>query len=240
VARSRLELARISRLTMLGEITGSLAHELNQPLTAIVSNARAARVLLDGHPLDGELNEILQEIAEASLRAGDVIRRVRTWVARDQFQPQQLDANDIVTDVERLLRSELIIRQVRLSLSLQPGLPLVSADRIQLQQVILNLSLNGMEAMHDRPVSERHLSIATSFVEGAVRVAVRDIGSGIDRQHLDRLFDPFFSTKPSGLGIGLSICSSIVSAHGGRIWAENNAGPGATLFFTLPAAGAST
>ena len=240
VARSRLELARISRLTMLGEITGSLAHELNQPLTAIVSNARAARVLLDGHPLDGELNEILQEIAEASLRAGDVIRRVRTWVARDQFQPQQLDANDIVTDVERLLRSELIIRQVRLSLSLQPGLPMVSADRIQLQQVILNLSLNGMEAMHDRPVSERHLSIATSCVEGGVRVAVRDIGSGIDRQHLDRLFDPFFSTKPSGLGIGLSICSSIVSAHGGRIWAENNAGPGATLFFTLPAAGAST
>jgi PAS domain S-box-containing protein len=240
VARSRLELARISRLTMLGEITGSLAHELNQPLTAILSNARAAQVLLGSHPLDGELNEILQEIAEASLRAGDVIRRVRTWIARDQLQPQQLDANDIVTDVERLLRSELIIRQVRLSLSLQPGLPLVSADRIQLQQVILNLSLNGMEAMHDRPVSERHLSIATSRVEGGVRVAVRDIGSGIDRQHLDRLFDPFFSTKPSGLGIGLSICSSIVSAHGGRIWAENNAGPGATLFFTLPAAGAST
>jgi two-component system sensor kinase FixL len=240
VARSRLELARISRLTMLGEITGSLAHELNQPLTAIVSNARAARVLLGSHPLDGELNEILQEIAEASLRAGEVIRRVRTWIARDQFQPQQLDPNEVVTDVERLLRSELIIRQVRLSLSLQPSLPLVSVDRIQLQQVILNLSLNGMEAMHDQPVSERHLSIATSLVEGGVRVAVRDLGSGIDRQHLDRLFDPFFSTKPSGLGIGLSICSSIVSAHGGRIWAENNAGPGATLFFTLPVAGAPT
>ena len=225
---------------MLGEITASLAHELNQPLTAILSNARAAQVLLGSRPLDGELNEILQEIAEASLRAGDVIRRVRTWIARDQFLPQQLDLNDIVTDVERLLRSELIIRQVRLSLSLQPDLPLVSADRIQLQQVILNLSLNGMEAMHDRPVSERHLSIATSLVEGGVQVAVRDVGSGIDREHLDRLFDPFFSTKPSGLGIGLSICSSIVVAHGGRIWAENNAGPGATLFFTLPVVGAPT
>jgi PAS domain S-box-containing protein len=241
-ARSRLELARISRLTMLGEITGSLAHELNQPLTAILSNARAAQILLGSHPLGAELSEILQEIAEASLRAGDVIRRVRTWIARDQLQPQpqQVDANDIVTDVERLLRSELIIRQVRLSLSLQPGLPPVSADRIQLQQVILNLSLNGMEAMHDRPGSERHLSIVTSLVEGGVQVAVRDVGSGIDREHLHRLFDPFFSTKPSGLGIGLSICSSIVSAHGGRIWAENNAGPGATLFFTLPVLGAST
>jgi PAS domain S-box-containing protein len=236
--KSRLELARISRLTMLGEITASLAHELNQPLTAILSNARAAGFLLDKHPLDGELAEILQEIAEASLRAGDVIRRVRTWVARDQLLPQQLDLNDVITDVERLLHSELIIRQVRLSLSLQPDLPPVSADRIQLQQVILNLSLNGIEAMHDRPVIERHLSIATSLVEGGVQVAVRDVGTGIGQENLDRLFDPFFSTKPSGLGIGLSICSSIVSAHGGRIWAENNAGHGATLFFTLPATGA--
>jgi two-component system sensor kinase FixL len=223
---------------MLGEITASLAHELNQPLTAILSNARAAGFLLDKHPLDGELAEILQEIAEASLRAGDVIRRVRTWVARDQLLPQQLDLNDVITDVERLLHSELIIRQVRLSLSLQPDLPPVSADRIQLQQVILNLSLNGIEAMHDRPVIERHLSIATSLVEGGVQVAVRDVGTGIGQENLDRLFDPFFSTKPSGLGIGLSICSSIVSAHGGRIWAENNAGHGATLFFTLPATGA--
>ena len=236
--KSRLELARVSRLTMLGEITASLAHELNQPLTAILSNARAARFLLDNHPVDGELTEILQEIAEASLRAGDVIRRVRNWVARDQLLPQQLDLNDVVTDVERLLHSELIIRQVCFSLNLQPGLPPVSADRIQLQQVILNLSLNGIEAMHDRPAIERHLSIATSIVEGGVQVAVRDVGSGIGQENLDRLFDPFFSTKPSGLGIGLSICSSIISAHGGRIWAENNAGPGATLFFTLPAVGA--
>jgi signal transduction histidine kinase len=163
---------------------------------------------------------------------------VRTWVARDHLLPQQLDLNDVVTDVERLLHSELIIRQVSLSLSLQPGLPPVSADRIQLQQVILNLSLNGIEAMHDRPVIERHLSITTSLVEGSVQVAVRDVGTGIGQENLDRLFDPFFSTKPSGLGIGLSICSSIVSAHGGRIWAENNAGPGATLFFTLPVIGA--
>jgi PAS domain S-box-containing protein len=237
-AKSRLELARISRLTMLGEITASLAHELNQPLTAILSNARAARFLLGNDPVDGELAEILEEIAEASLRAGDVIRRVRTWVARDQLLPQQLDLNDVVADVERLLHSELIIRQVCLSLSLQPGLPPVSADRIQLQQVILNLSLNGIEAMHDRPALERHLSIATALVEGGVQVAVRDVGSGIGQENLDRLFDPFFSTKPSGLGIGLSICSSIVSAHGGRIWAENNAGPGATLFFILPVIGA--
>jgi PAS domain S-box-containing protein len=144
LTKSRLELARISRLTMLGEITASLAHELNQPLTAILSNARAARFLLDNYPLDGELAEILQEIAEASLRAGDVIRRVRTWVARDQLLPQQLDLNDVVTEVERLLHSELIIRQVCLSLSLQPDLPPVSAES------------NSAAAGHPQPVAERH------------------------------------------------------------------------------------
>jgi PAS domain S-box-containing protein len=238
--RSRRELARVSRLTMLGEITASLAHELNQPLAAILSNAQAARLILEASRADnGEIPEILEEIAQASTRAGDVIRRVRAWIARDQVVPQDLDVNDVVSDVEQLLHSELIMRQVRLTLDLRPGLPAVSADRVQIQQVILNLALHGMEAMHDRPMSDRHLAIATSLVDRGVQVAVHDRGTGIDRRNMDRLFDPFFSTKPSGLGIGLSICSSIVSAHGGRIWAENNTDLGATLFFTLPAATAA-
>jgi signal transduction histidine kinase len=233
--RSRLELAHISRLTLLGEITASLAHELNQPLTAILSNAQAARYgLTTVSPAERELDEMLQEIVDAGKRAGDVIRRVRTWLTREQFLPQDLEINQVVADVERLLHSELIMRHVQLVLDLQADLPAVSADRVQLQQVVLNVALNGIDAMHDRPVSDRQLLIATSRVEGGVQVAVRDRGTGIHPDHMDRLFDPFFSTKPTGLGVGLRICSSIVTAHRGRIWAENNDGSGATFFFTLP------
>ena len=234
--RNRLELAHISRLTLLGEITASLAHELNQPLTAILSNAQAARhELATSTPAPRELDEMLQEIVDAGKRAGDVIRRVRTWLTREQFMPQELEINQVIADVERLLHSELIIRHVALSLDLKETLPTVSADRVQLQQVILNLALNAMEAMHDRPVLERRLLIASSEVGAGVQVAVRDTGTGIHPDHMDRIFDPFFSTKPTGLGVGLRICSSIVSAHRGRIWAENNDGPGATFFFRLPA-----
>jgi two-component system, LuxR family, sensor kinase FixL len=178
---------------------------------------------------------MLHEIVDAGKRAGDVIRRVRTWLTREQFLPQELDLNQVVTEVERLLHSELIMRHVQLTLDLPAGLPAVSADRVQLQQVVLNLALNAMDAMHECPVSERRLLVSTSRVETGVQVAVRDCGTGIHADHMDRLFDPFFSTKPTGLGVGLRICSSIVAAHRGRIWAENNDGPGATFFFTLPA-----
>jgi len=233
--RSRLELAHISRLTLLGEITASLAHELNQPLTAILANAQAARYgLTTTGNADRELDDMLHEIVDAGKRAGDVIRRVRTWLTREQFLPQDLEINQVVADVERLLHSELIMRHVQLELDLPPSLPAVSADRVQLQQVILNVALNGIDAMHERPVSDRRLPIATSRVEAGVQVAVRDRGTGIHPDHMDRLFDPFFSTKPTGLGVGLRICSSIVAAHRGRIWAENNDGPGATFYFTLP------
>jgi two-component system sensor kinase FixL len=226
---------------MLGEITASLAHELNQPLTAILANAQAARLRAEyGDTGNGRMGEMLDDIAESARRAGDVIRRVRAWVNRDQVVSQHIDVNELVADVERLLHSELIIRNVRLTLNLDPHLPAVVADRIQLQQVILNLALNGMEAMHELSANERHLVIATSLLDSAVQVAVRDQGSGIDHHYMNRMFDPFFTTKPTGLGIGLSICSSIISAHGGRIWAANNPDCGATLFVTLPAAPAPT
>ena len=235
--RSRQELAHISRVTLLGEITASLAHELNQPLTAILTNAQAARQNLAAKRLEEpEADEILQEIVAAATRAGDVIRRVRTWLTRDQPAMQDLDINQIVCDVERLLHSELIIRHVALTLDLDPGLPPVSADRVQLQQVIMNLALNGMEAMHDRTNGNRQLTITTSLAGRNVLIAVRDAGTGIHPDHMDRLFDPFFSTKPAGLGVGLRICWSIVTAHGGRIWAQNNPDAGATFSFTLPPA----
>jgi PAS domain S-box-containing protein len=235
--RSRQELAHISRVTLLGEITASLAHELNQPLTAILTNAQAARQNLAAKRLDEtETEEILQEIVGASKRAGDVIRRVRTWLTRDQPVLQDLDINQVVSDVEPLIHSELIIRHVALTLDLAPGLPPISADRVQLQQVILNLALNGIEAMHEQRNGNRLLTITTSLAGRGVMMAVRDRGTGIHPDHMDRLFDPFFSTKPTGLGVGLRICWSIVTAHGGRIWAENNPDGGATFFFTLPPA----
>jgi PAS domain S-box-containing protein len=233
--RNRAELAHMSRVTLLGEITASLAHELNQPLTAILANAQAARYRLGARRLsEAETDEILQEIVAASNRAGEVIRRVRAWLTREPLVLQDVDVNQVVSDVERLLHSELIMRHVALTLHLQPGVPAVSADRVQLQQVLLNLALNGIEAMHDRAVTDRRLTISTSATSRHVQVAVRDRGTGIKAGHMDRLFDPFFSTKPTGLGVGLRICWSIVTSLGGRIWAENNDDGGATFFFTLP------
>ena len=233
---NRIELAHLSRVTMLGEITASIAHELNQPLAAVMSNAQAAqRLLANGSAPTADLQEILADIVHADQRAGDVIRRLRVWLGRDRPMLRPLDVNQVILDVERLIRSELLLRHVRLSLSLDPSLPNVSADLVQLQQVILNLALNAMEAMDGIPNQERLLSIQTSSAADAVLVAVTDRGPGIGAVHMDRLFDAFFSTKPTGLGIGLRICASIVDAHGGRIWAANNAAGGATFSFTLPA-----
>jgi len=235
---NRLELAHVSRVTMLAEITASLAHELNQPLTAIVANAQAAQhMAASSRPADPQvLRETLDDIVEAGQRAGDVIGRLRTWLNREEFLPQQLDVNQVIMNVEHLIRSELILRHVRMSFELESGLPDVSADRVQVQQVILNLAMNGIDAMQDRPGHDRHLAISTSAIGDEVQIAVRDRGTGIRAEHMDKLFDAFFSTKPNGLGIGLRICASIVSAHGGRIWAANNDdGCGATFCFTLPA-----
>jgi len=236
VQHSRLELAHISRVTVLGEITASIAHELNQPLTAILSNAQAAQhVIAAGRDL-GEVGDMLSDIVEADQRAGDVIRRLRTWLSRDQFLPQRLNVNQLILDVEPLIRSELIMRHVRLTLDLDVAVPDVTADRVQLQQVILNLALNGIDAMQELPFGERQLTIRTLVSGNEVQCAVRDRGTGIHPDHMDRLFDAFFSTKPTGLGIGLRICSSIMSAHRGSIWAVNNPEGGATFSFKLPAA----
>ena len=231
----RLEIARASRLSMLGEIAASLAHELNQPLAAIVSNAQAAqRFVATGAANPTDMTDMLRDIAEQGRRAGDVIRRLRSWIDQDQAPRQALCMSQVIKDVEHLIHSELIMRNVRMSTDLADGMPRVMADRVQLQQVIVNLVLNAIEAMNDRPLDDRSVRIRASSSDGEIRVEVTDRGTGIEAEHLDRVFDAFFSTKPEGLGMGLRICSSIVRAHGGRIWAANNATGGATFFVALP------
>jgi signal transduction histidine kinase len=231
----RLEIARASRLSMLGEITASLAHELNQPLAAIVSNAHAAqRMIANGAAEPVEMSEMLGDIAEQGARAGEVIRRLRGWIDRDNGPRQPLCVTQVIREVEHLIHSELIMRNVRVATNLATDLPKVVADRIQLQQVMVNLVLNAMEAMQDRLPDERLIRISTFSTNGDVNIEVADQGPGIESEHLDRVFDAFFSTKAEGLGMGLRICSSIVRAHGGRIWAANNTSGGATFSFTLP------
>jgi len=232
---NRQELARVSRMTMLGEIAASLAHELNQPLAAILNNSQAAqRLMATGRAKPDDTMQILGDIAEDCQRAGDVIWRLRGLLSREESARQLLSLNQVAHDVQHLLRSELITRHARMTMALRDGLPEVVADRVQLQQVVLNLALNALDAMSEQDSADRHMVIATSSPGRLVQVDVRDHGPGIAAEHLGRLFDPFFTTKPSGLGMGLRICSSIVRSHGGRIWASNNAGAGATFSFTIP------
>jgi PAS domain S-box-containing protein len=234
---NRLELARASRMTMLGEIAVSLAHELNQPLAAILNNAQAAeRLISTERATISDAGEIFGDIASDCQRAGQVIWRLRELLAQSAPERTALSLNQLVHDVEPLLRSELLTRQTTWSVDLAEDLPDARGDRIQILQVLLNLVLNGMDAMNDLPPEERRLSIQTRHVDGVVRVSVRDTGVGIAPEHAAKLFEPFFTTKTSGLGMGLRICASIVGAHGGRVWADSPSGRGATFHFTLPMA----
>jgi signal transduction histidine kinase len=231
--RARLELGRAGRLSMLGEIAASMAHELNQPLAAIVSNARAGQRLLQG---GGEIDEVLDDIAQSGLRAGEVIRHVRGMLARDTNTVKPLSMNDVILEVEPLIRSELLIRSVTLSLVLSPEIPAVNADTVQLQQVLLNLALNAMEAMDTVASGERRLTVSTAVLDGHVEVVVRDTGPGFAPETLGRVFEPFYTTKERGLGFGLRLCASIIEAHGGAIAAEQAAEGGALVRFSLPSA----
>ena len=231
-------LAHASRVATLGEISASIAHEVNQPLAAIVANGQACLRFLRRDPPD--LNDVrgaVEWIVKDGNRAGEVIRRVRGLLKKAEAEKLPLDVNDTIDEVAALLRAELAAQEVTLRLELAPEIPPTIADRIQLQQVIINLVMNGAEAMQaiaDRP---RALAVHTHLDEAdRIAVAVKDSGTGIPAETADRLFDAFFSTKPTGLGIGLSICRSIIADHGGRLWASNNdEEPGATFRFTLPA-----
>ena len=235
LAQQRTELAHLSRVAMLGELSGSLAHELNQPLAAILSNAQAAQRFLAQSPGDlAEVSAILQDIVHDDKRAGDVIRRLRLLLRKDLMEHVPLDVNEIVQDVLRLMRSDLVNRNVTVSTQLEPALPPVTGDRVQLQQVLLNLLINGCDALDGLHARERHLAVRTTFANGCIEVAVADRGRGIAPGDIERVFTPFVTTKPHGMGLGLAICRTIVDTHSGKIWAAPNAGAGTTFHFTLP------
>jgi signal transduction histidine kinase/integral membrane sensor domain MASE1 len=233
----RRQLSRLSRVAVLGQLSGAFAHELNQPLAAILSNAEAGRQLLKREPVElMELAAILQDIIADDHRAAAVIGRLRDLLKRGERRFEQIDVRELIDDVIALSRTELITRQVRATVRLEPALPPFLGDRIQLHQVLLNLILNGCEAMSGIPVAERALELNVGVADGTLHVSVRDHGPGIRPDMLGRLFEPFLTTKPDGLGLGLSISRTIVAAHGGRLWGENHPGGGATLHCVLPMA----
>jgi two-component system sensor kinase FixL len=232
------ELAHADRISMMGELAAALAHEVNQPLTAILSNAQAAQRFLNGHShsLDlDEVREILGDIASDCARAGEVIRHVRTLVKKEESGFQSLDINQVVREVVGILRNDAMIHKVEIELSLQADRPGVNGDRIQLQQVIMNLLLNAFDAIEQGSPTDRTVQLESHCCDGEIQVTVRDHGPGIPRETFSRLFEPFNTSKPQGVGMGLSISRSIVGVHGGRLWARNNPDVGATFSFALPA-----
>jgi PAS domain S-box-containing protein len=234
--QQRAELAHIARVSTMGELAASLAHELNQPLTAILSNAQAAQRFLALKPPDlEELHEILKDIVQDDSRAGEIIRRMRALVKKDELEFALLDLGNVVSDVVLLTHSDATLHNIRVLLEIKPNLPAVRGDKVQLQQVLLNLLLNAFDAVRNSPENERSVAVEADR-DGAsmLKIAVHDRGIGLTGDEVAKIFQPFYSTKRDGLGMGLSICRSIVEAHGGRLWAENNFDRGATFYFTLP------
>jgi PAS domain S-box-containing protein len=243
--KAQANLAHATRVTMMGELTASIAHEVNQPLAAIVNNANACVSLLpDGASGLEEVREALAEIIEDADRASDVIARIRQLAKRAPMEKSLLNPGDVVKDVLALARYESGTRGITIRTDLAGDLPSVSGDRVQLQQVLLNLVINGMDAMSTVEESKRVLTICgRRGMRGGLLEAclgVQDSGAGIKLNEINRLFEAFYTTKPQGMGMGLAISRSIVEAHGGRMWVEPNQGPGATFLFSLPSAGDAT
>jgi signal transduction histidine kinase len=236
--QQHMDLAHASRLTMVGELTASIAHEINQPLGAIL-NAETAEILVESkQPHLEEVQKVLADIRKDDLRASEVIRRMRELLRKRELELKLIDLNAAASDVLRLVDGETHRRGVEIDKQFADTIPVVRGDVIHLQQVLLNLILNGMEAMSESSESNRRLTIRTAYDDkGNVEVAVEDSGPGIPSDQLPRLFDSFFTTKTHGMGLGLSIVGSIVEAHGGRIWAENNSSSGACFRFALPVNG---
>jgi len=238
VEEANERLAHVSRLAMVGELTASIAHEINQPLGAILSNAEAASMLLEATPKNfEEIKQILADIRKDDVRASNVIRHIRTLLRKRHLEMELLDMNQLVSDVLALTRAEARKRNIAWKSEFAPAMPMVEGDRVHLQQVLLNLVLNGMDAMADTPEDERWLTVSTAGSEsGQVEIVVSDGGHGILPDRLPRLFETFFTTKKEGMGLGLSISRMIVEAHRGQIRAENNnSGRGATFRVVLPA-----
>jgi C4-dicarboxylate-specific signal transduction histidine kinase len=239
--RSLDEITHLNRVAAMGELTASLAHELNQPLAAILSNAQAAGRFLGGESPDlVQVRECLTDIVADDKRAAEVIRRLRGLLKKEAAQRSSVDLNEVVSEAIRLLRNDAMLRNVSVKVEPFPGLPPVLGDRIQLYQVALNLIVNGVDAVAERPPGNRWVLVRTAVSHGGgVELTVEDSGKGIAEGDLSRVFEPFFSTKQEGLGMGLSICRSIVEAHGGRIWAERRT-PGVAFRCLLPVAQQAT
>jgi PAS domain S-box-containing protein len=241
-ARQRHDLAHLARVTMLGELSSSLAHELTHPLTSILSNAQAAQRYLARDDVDlSEVREILNDIVAEDERAGQVIHSLRLLLRKGEAQKHcdNVDLNEVAREVVKLMRNDLINQNVTAETDLAQNLPFITGDRVQLQQVVLNLVLNACEAMNDSDSSERQLFIASRLENGAARMSVTDRGRGIPAEKTEQVFERFFTTKKEAMGLGLSICRSIIDAHEGKLWATNNADRGTTFHFSLPTRGKS-
>lgn len=232
--QQRQDLVHLSRVSVVGALSGALAHELNQPLTAILSNAESAQLLARGHGNLKEIRSILRDIIKDNRRAGDVIRHLRSLLRKEQAVRQSFAANDIVTDVLDLCRSDLVLKGVTVTKTLGENLPVLQGDVVQLRQVLLNLIVNASEAMADAIAGERLITIGTATKSKSVEFSVTDQGSGLSARDLNALFQPFHTTKSFGMGLGLAICHWIVTAHGGRLSACNNMSGGTTFSFELP------
>ncbi len=230
----REEMAHLSRVSSMGELTASLAHELNQPLSAIASNAAAGRrFLTQGSPEPKMFEELLADVAADARRASDIIHGIHDFVRKREGTRRLVNLNEIIREVLRLLHSDLLGRATFVEKQLDPSLPSVDADPVQLQQVLLNLLMNSLEAMHLTSTEKRRILISTKCEADSVVTSVRDYGSGLPEEDMDKVFTHFYSTKPNGMGMGLTIVRSIIEAHGGKLWAEN-VDEGARFFFALP------
>ena len=235
---AQAELAHVNRVTTMGQLAASIAHEVNQPLAASVANACAGLRCLDLQPPNlEEVREALAAIVTDSNRASDVINRMRALIKKAPARKDGLQINEVILEVTALMRGELVKSGVSLNTQLAQGLPLIQGDRVQLQQVLVNLIMNAVEAMGSVNHGSRELLIGTGADDsGGVRISVQDSGPGLNPQIFDRVFDPFYTTKADGMGMGLSICRSIIEAHDGRIWASTMRGPGSTFNVSLPGA----
>jgi len=233
------EMEHLARANMLGELTSALAHELNQPLAAILSNAQAARRFMAHDPPDmEELHEIIEDIIRDDKRAGQVIRSLRDMLRKGEIEREQFSLNEAIAEVLQLLKAELEGQHVLVDFEAQASLPPVLAGRVEIQQVIMNLVVNAIHAMRELPAERRHLRIRTQVLEDEIVTTIQDSGHGIKKNDLPHVFDAFFTRRSGGLGIGLAICRRIIAAHGGEIRVANARGGGAELSFSLPTSAA--